>query len=202
MHPCCQQTHWMLLLGLLAACAPVSVCSNGTTPSPGWAARSPGDAGTVWRGVLPGSLPKAESALAYIQNSLPSAIAAHTSALKPRLDPFIHTYAKWQEKKTVWSSIVAKKANCIAQVDEEPLAARKGYKNIITLTSIRQAVWANEDPGQAASWGNGLVVRHRVCTRTHKHNSRFGNFPFLFSFNVKSGFRVNKSIVWNRLFYL
>jgi len=88
---------------------------------------------------LPGSLPTAESAVACVQNFLPSVTAAHVSAPKLCLDLFTHTYAKGWEKKAVWVNTVAKKANCIAQVDGEPLEARKGYKNIVTLTSIPQA---------------------------------------------------------------
>lgn len=110
------------------------------------------------RGALPGSLPKAEP----LQNSPPSTIAAHPAPPKPPLDPFVHTHATWQEKAPAWANIITKKANGIAQVGEEPLAAGKGYKNIITLTSIPQAAWADEDPGQAASWGNGLVLKRRL----------------------------------------
>lgn len=66
-------------------------------------------------------------------------------------------------EEDAWANTLAKKANCIAQVDGESLAARKGYKNIITLTSIPQAVWANRDPGQAASCGNGLVMKSFAC---------------------------------------
>lgn len=54
-------------------------------------------------------------------------------------------------EEEAWANTVARTGNCIAQVDGEPLAARKGCKNIITLTSIPQAVWASKGPGQAAS---------------------------------------------------
>lgn len=38
--------------------------------------------------------------------------------------------------EVAWANAVAEKANCIIQVDGELLAAGKGYKDIITLTSI------------------------------------------------------------------
>lgn len=75
-------------------------------------------------------------------------------------------------EKEAWATTVAKMANCIAQVDGESPAAGKGCKNIITLTSIPQAVWASKDPGQAASWGNGLFMKQSlcVCVCVHIHS--------------------------------
>lgn len=55
------------------------------------------------------------------------------------------------EKTTVRKNTAAKKENCIAQVAERPLAAKKGCKSMIVLTSIPLAVWVNDKGCKLAS---------------------------------------------------
>lgn len=55
------------------------------------------------------------------------------------------------EKTTVWKNNAAKKENCITQVAERPLAAKKGCKSMIMLTSIPLAVWVNDKGCKLAS---------------------------------------------------